>query len=176
LTALQKLNLSGNKIGPDGAIALVGGFKLMSSLQELDLSHNNICTEGAVALADGLRHLTKLSCCKLYYNRIDLAGAKAVITSLKECEHLEKLLIEGLDSLPKICYISIRDLVRPDDTVALSEIKEAAQHAFKHRTLDLGFERVAVSPKFTLSALISGNRTRVFLGNRPPAKRFKQNV
>ena len=36
-TALQELNLSHNKIGPDGVNALAAGFKFMTAFQKLKI-------------------------------------------------------------------------------------------------------------------------------------------
>ena len=57
LTSLETLNLAGNSIGNDGAVALIGGVKNLTSLKTLDLDYNNI--EGRVV--EVIKHLTSSS-------------------------------------------------------------------------------------------------------------------
>ena len=161
LIALQILNLSQNNIGPDCAIALAQGFKFLTLLHMLDLSDNNIGSDGAIALADGLCCLTELRQCILCDNSIALPGAKAVITSLKECKHLEQLVIEtrpfymadclhdGLLSNANCCWSVMH--VHPSSATVASELKKVAQHNFKQVILDLGFKVITITPKYSSS-------------------------
>jgi len=50
LAELQEPYLFYTNIGPDGAAALAGGFKFLTALQKLDLSDNNIGCDGAVVM------------------------------------------------------------------------------------------------------------------------------
>ena len=150
LSSLRKLDLSYNNIGPNGAVALAHGFKFLTLLHMLDLSDNNIGSDGAITLADGLCCLTELRRCKFRNNNITLPGAKAVITSLKECEHLEQLAIEGWAYATRgTCYIVMS--LHPGNTAAISELTKVAQHNFKQIKLDLGFKTIMVAPKCTTS-------------------------
>ena len=45
-TNLQTLDLSGNSIGSDGAVALAEGLKFCTNLQTLDLRNNSIGSDG----------------------------------------------------------------------------------------------------------------------------------
>ena len=147
---LKKLNLSHNKIQSEGAIAIAGRLKCLTGLEELDLCDNNIGSDvGAAALAGGLRCLTELRYFDISCNGISLVVAKAIVTSLKECNNLEKLYISGTPSSDSACPIVIKYLVRPGDSSTISELTTAAQHKFKPRTLHLGFETITVSPQTT---------------------------
>ena len=163
LSSLLRLNLSHNNIGPDGATALASGIQGFTELQKLDLSHNNIGPDGVTALAGGLQYLTELRICDLSHNNIDVAAAKAVLTSLKKCDHLYKLTINeshqfnidrpfsdtilDIDSHDHFPFgFMILGLVSPDDTAAISELVEAAQHENETRTLELDFKTIKVPP------------------------------
>ena len=147
LTALQELYLQSNYIGPDGAASLAREFRALVSLQKLNLSTNNIGSEGANALASGLSFLTKLRRCNLCFNDINLAGAKAVIASLKECDFLEELFFKNSSTSLDDCIITLHDLVPLNDTAAISDLSEAAQHKSKERLLVLYYETVTVLQK-----------------------------
>ena len=146
LGTLLQLNLSHNNVGPDGVTALDGGIKGLTKLFKLDLSHNNIGPDGATALAGGLQYLTELRMCDLSHNNIDVAAAKAVLTSLKKCDHLYELIINESDRDDLYANIVIKGLVFPDDTAAISELVEAAQHENQTRILKLGFKTIKVPP------------------------------
>ena len=129
-------------------------------MHKIDLSDNKIGSDGAIALADGLCCLTELRRCEFRNNSIALPGAKSVITSLKECEHLEQLVIETtpfsmtgclLDerspSYPDCCCIVMH--VHPNSPTVVSELKKVAQHNFKQVKLDLGFKIIEITPKYS---------------------------
>ena len=146
---LTALYLSHSNIGPDIATTLAGGINVLSGLEELDLSYNNIGPNGVTALADGLQYLTEVRKCNLSHSNIDLAAAKAVLTSLKKCDYLTKLIINEsnyCDCVRCNANIVIRGLVSPDDTATISELKEAAQHEYIARTVELNFKIIKVSP------------------------------
>ena len=92
---LWKLDLSHNNLGPDGAAALAGIFRFVVKLEKLDLSHNNLGPDGAAAVACELHYLTELRRLNMSHNSVDLAGARAVIASLKQCEHVETVIISS---------------------------------------------------------------------------------
>ena len=153
LTELNELDLSRNNIGPDGATALAGGLKDLTELNELNLSRNNIGSDGAIALAGGLQYLTGLRKCDLSHNNIDVAAAKAVLTSLKKCDHLYQLTINEhfYDMWSDILILGV---VSPDDTAAISELVEAAQHENKTRTLKLDFKTINILPRTEIPPVI----------------------
>jgi Ran GTPase-activating protein (RanGAP) involved in mRNA processing and transport len=51
LTALQTLNISGNDIGAEGAVALGASLSHLTALRTLDVSNNGIRAEDAVSLS-----------------------------------------------------------------------------------------------------------------------------
>ena len=147
---LKMLYLQDNKIQSEGAIFLAGILKSLIELEELDLSDNYIGSDAATALADCLCCLAKLRYVDTSCNDIYFEGAKAIVRSLKECDNLEKAHISDTTSSDSsTCTIVVKDLVRHGDTVTISELTTAAQHKFKPRTLDLGFEEIKVSPQFS---------------------------
>ena len=154
LTELKELDLSHNNIGRDDATALAGGIKGLTKLNELDLSHNNIGPDGATALVGGLQYLTELRHCILLHNSIDVTAAKAVLSSLKNCDDLHEIIINVSDRDDLYDAIVILGLVSPDDTVAISELVEAAQHENKTRTLELGFEKKEVPPRTKVPTVV----------------------
>jgi hypothetical protein len=83
--ALRTLDLTGNKIGPEGASALGEALKVNTVLTFLGLWLNNIGDEGAEAIAEALKvnaTLTKLNL-ECNYNMGD-AGKQAVRNAVKD--------------------------------------------------------------------------------------------
>jgi len=83
--ALRTLDLTGNKIGPEGASALGEALKVNTVLTFLGLWLNNIGDEGAEAIAEALKvnaTLTKLNL-EGNYNMGD-AGKRAVRNAVKD--------------------------------------------------------------------------------------------
>ena len=147
---LKRLYLRDNKIQSEGAICLAGVLKSLIELEELDLSDNYIGSDAATALADCLCCLAKLRYVDTSCNNISLEGTKAIVRSLKECNNLEIALIsDHTSSDSSTCTIVVKDLVRRGETAAISELTTAAQHKFKPRILDLGFEKIKVCPQFS---------------------------
>ena len=60
LTALQALDLKGNKIGAAGATGLASGLRHLTALRQLDLDGNDIKDAGVRSLAPSLLFLTAL--------------------------------------------------------------------------------------------------------------------
>jgi len=80
--ALTKLDLSGNKIGPEGASELGKVLKVKSELTDLNLLGNKIGAKGANTIADALQSgMTKLT-------KLELSG----ITSARTISELKKLV------------------------------------------------------------------------------------
>ena len=77
------LNLNGNDIGSDGAVALAGALKCCTSLKILYLGCNNIDSDGAEALADALKWCTSLEQLDIYDNDIGSNGAVTLADALK---------------------------------------------------------------------------------------------
>ncbi|EQC30203.1 hypothetical protein SDRG_12055 [Saprolegnia diclina VS20] len=84
--SLRSLDLSENRIGSDGAIAL---SRLVSQLDSVDLNDNEIGATGAVALARVLpqaRHLRQVG---LMYNPVKRRGVLALVSGLSHSRHFQ---------------------------------------------------------------------------------------
>ena len=90
-TQLNKLNLSDNEIGDDGAKELAANLHHCTQLNELDLSSNEIGDDGAKELAANLHHCTQLNELDLSDNEIGDDGAKELAANLHHCIQLSKL-------------------------------------------------------------------------------------
>ena len=125
-TYLQTLDLSGNSIGSDGAVALADVLKCCTNLKTLNLSGNYIGSDGAVALAEGLKCCTNLQTLNLMDNIIGLDGAEALAKVLKCCANLQTL--------------NLRDNgIGSDGVVALAEGLECCANL---QTLDLSYNSI----------------------------------
>ena len=92
---LQTLNLYSNNIGAKGAIALADGLKSCNNLQELHLSNNYFGAEGTVALADGLKSCYNLQALNFSDNDISAEGIVALVDALKSCNNLQELQLSN---------------------------------------------------------------------------------
>jgi hypothetical protein len=82
--ALRTLDLSKNKIGPEGAKVIAEALKLGTAVvTELGLNANNIGPEGAIAIAQALKVNAVLTSLHLYGNSIGPEGAIAIAEALK---------------------------------------------------------------------------------------------
>jgi len=84
LKNLKALNLSGNRIGAEGAKALAEALKGNETLTMLNLENNNIGEKGAKALAEALKGNETLTMLNLKFNNIGDEGVKALNDALKE--------------------------------------------------------------------------------------------
>ena len=143
LTKLSHLHLLHNNISSDGAASLACALRYLTKLSGLSLSHNNIGSDGMIALARGLSCLTKLIYLHVSRNNIDFEGTKAIITSLKGCYYLVQAIINIED---EHCSdgIIVRDLISPDNTRAIAELKAAAECKNRMTKLDLGFKLIEI--------------------------------
>jgi Ran GTPase-activating protein (RanGAP) involved in mRNA processing and transport len=80
---LRTLDLSINKIGPEGASALGEALKVNAVLTTLRLDVNKIGAEGAIAIAEALKVNAVLTSLDLVGNNIGGDGAKAIAKALK---------------------------------------------------------------------------------------------
>ncbi|KAF9432437.1 hypothetical protein BGZ76_010812 [Entomortierella beljakovae] len=82
-TTLTTLNLSDNSIGEGGALALSIALMINTTLTTLDLRNNTIGNEGALALSDALKANTTLTNLNLSSNLIGNKGAQALSEALQ---------------------------------------------------------------------------------------------
>jgi hypothetical protein len=81
--AVRTLDLSRNKIGPEGASALGEALKFNAVVTKLWLTNNNIGPEGATAIAEALKVNAVVTTLYLYGNSIGDEGAIAIAEALK---------------------------------------------------------------------------------------------
>ena len=77
------LDLSGNRIGPQGIAALAPGIVSSATLSSVVLAGNPLGNEGATCLADILRRNTSITELNLQQCDIDLEGAKALADAIQ---------------------------------------------------------------------------------------------
>ena len=75
MCTLKTLNLSHNKFGDSGAMALAEALKENTSVAELDLSYNSIRSKGGIALFSALES-ANVATLDLGYNAIGESGDK----------------------------------------------------------------------------------------------------
>jgi hypothetical protein len=92
---LRTLDLSINKIGPEGASALGEALKVNAVVTTLFLSENNIGYEGAIAIAEALKVNAVVTTLWLNSNNIGPEGAIAIAEALKVNAVLTKLKLWG---------------------------------------------------------------------------------
>ena len=107
-TYLQTLDLSGNIIGSDGAVALAGGLKCCTNLQTLNIWFSSIGSDGAVALAGGLKCCTNLQTLNIWFSSIGSDGAVALAGVLKCCTNLQTLNIWP-NSINSECAVALAE-------------------------------------------------------------------
>jgi len=93
--AVRTLDLSRNKIGPEGASALGEALKVNAVVTELELSGNEIGEEGAKAIAEALKVNAVLTSVDLQSNSIRDDGAKAIAEAMKVNAVLTTLRLDG---------------------------------------------------------------------------------
>ena len=84
MPSLTSLNLVGNYIGKEGAMALAAELKQMPNLTSLNLGYNLIGKEGVTALAAELKQVPNLTSLNLACNDIGKEGAMALAGCLKD--------------------------------------------------------------------------------------------
>jgi hypothetical protein len=93
--ALRTLDLSHNKIGPEGASALGEALKVNAVLTCLRLEYNKIGVDGAIAIAEALKVNAVVTILYLGGNSIRVEGAIAIAEALKVNAVLTKLNLSG---------------------------------------------------------------------------------
>ena len=78
-----KLNLWGNGLGAEGAVAVADGIKINTVLTKLYLQSNELGPKGARAVADAIKINTVLQVLDLGDNGLGAEGARAVADSIK---------------------------------------------------------------------------------------------
>ncbi|MFY9590228.1 hypothetical protein [Rickettsia endosymbiont of Halotydeus destructor] len=117
--ALTSLNLENNYIGDEGAIAIGRGLKNNTILTSLNLHYNQIGYEGAIAIGEGLKSNMALNSLNLWYNEIEEEGAIAIIERIKNNMALTSLNL-GRNKIKKEAAIAIIERIK--DNMALTSL------------------------------------------------------
>lgn len=90
-TALTRLQLRRNNMGPDGMRYLAPALTTLLQLRALDLGCNDLRDRGVEALGEVLVLLTALATLNLFANKIQASGAAVLALSLGRCAALTEL-------------------------------------------------------------------------------------
>jgi len=145
---VTQLDLTGNKIGDEGAKALAEVLKTKVVLNEINLGKNNIGNEGAKGIGEALAVNTTLACLDLRDNRVGNEGIKAISRALK----VNKTLIQ-LDMRS--------NKVGCEGITAISEVLKTNN---KLEKLNLSGNKVGVEGAKAISELLKINTTLTKLG------------
>eukprot|EP00511_Aplanochytrium_stocchinoi_P002917 CAMPEP_0204843886 /NCGR_PEP_ID=MMETSP1346-20131115/48242_1 /ASSEMBLY_ACC=CAM_ASM_000771 /TAXON_ID=215587 /ORGANISM="Aplanochytrium stocchinoi, Strain GSBS06" /LENGTH=984 /DNA_ID=CAMNT_0051983107 /DNA_START=91 /DNA_END=3046 /DNA_ORIENTATION=+ len=88
---IASLDLGGNGIGADGAVAIGDSLRYNKTLKILFLQWNGIGPQGGIAIGDALRHNDTLTSLDLYDNQIRDEGASRIADALKINQSLQNL-------------------------------------------------------------------------------------
>ena len=153
-TQINKLYLSKNKIGDDGAKELAANLHHCTQLNKLDLSHSEIGDDGAKELAANFHHCTQLNKLYLSCNEIGVDGAKELAANLHHCTQLNKLDLShneiGDDGAKELAanlhhYTQLSMLDLADNKIGDDGAKELAanlHHCTQLSELDLTFNKI----------------------------------
>ncbi|KAI8597905.1 hypothetical protein EDD21DRAFT_446640 [Dissophora ornata] len=140
---LTTLNLRGNSIGNEGALALSEALETNTTLATLDLGDNSIGDKGALALSEALKTNIALTTLNLISNPIEKEGALALSEALKINTTLTTLNLKF-------------NLIRKEGALALSE---ALKINTTLTTLDLGSNFIGNEGALALLATLKTNTT-----------------
>lgn len=143
--SLRSLDLSWNRIGPDGARALADGLPGLVSLR---LYHNDVGANGAVAVANARWRLTSLNLCG---NGIGVEGAAALAqgeaTKSLESLHLGWVGLgdRGVARLAERRWTELTELNVRDNEITIEGVRALVSEAFpKLRRLGLDDNPIGV--------------------------------
>jgi len=94
---MTKLDLEGNRIGPEGATALAEVLCSVTKLHFLNMRDNNICASGATAISEALIKHRKLKHLDLRDNRTGASGPGKLAPAIKANENLTNLNAVEMD-------------------------------------------------------------------------------
>jgi hypothetical protein len=112
--AVRTLDLSRNKIGPEGTSALGEALKVNAVLTCLVLEHNNIGDEGAKAIAEALKVNAVLKNCNLLKNSLDVES----VTMLAKIGTEKGIMLSGMKRDQTEEYF-IRQGLQPADAILI---------------------------------------------------------
>ena len=144
MTCLEKLIISGNKLGDDGAVILADGIIKSNTLKLLEISYNDIRARGAIAIANSLTHNTTMEVLGISGNPISRDGAIAIAEAITNNKTLKTLYLGGDDTLDEESAMiimksmynnnSINELWLPRTLEDNDNVKSEAENINKIRT------------------------------------------
>jgi hypothetical protein len=105
------LDLYGNSIGNEGAIAIASALKINKTLTKLSLYDNRIYNEGAIAIAKALETNITLTNLSLAFNRIETEGIYTLATALKINTTLTRLDFSGNKGIGAV-YFEVKEILK----------------------------------------------------------------
>jgi len=121
--SLRVLDLSSNKLGPEGCAAIAVALRVNSSLISLDLFANQIGIEGGVAIAEALKVNDSLTIINLDSNGIGPEACMAIAEALKINNTLASLNLEG-NSIGKESCVAIAEALKDNNSLTECNLKE----------------------------------------------------
>ncbi|CAH8499139.1 unnamed protein product [Schistosoma turkestanicum] len=110
---LQYLNLSANGIGPkNGCTDLALALKYNTKLQTLDLSDNRINPEGCVLLSKGFYVNSTLTCLRMTGNPMQTAGCYAILAGILKNPKCGLLELDVQDIIVNQDFLDLQDSAR----------------------------------------------------------------
>ena len=141
-TSLKKLDISGNKLGMEGSVALAKMLSCNKSLTELNLGWCNIPEAGLREIARGLRQNTSLKKLDISGNKLGMEGSVALAEMLSCNKSLTELNLGWCD-LPEA---GLREIARGLlQNTSLQTLNLWSQKTF----LEAEIERLKKSGNFT---------------------------
>ncbi len=138
--------------GSDGKSYADEGHQWSSSLLELNLSGNKIGDEGAAALGYGLKYCQNLQSLNLHNTEILSYGIEVLLMGLKECHALQSLNLDGnyfplhteqLWELPKsIQHLSLNNVSSRETTNTAQVLLQGLNRYCNLKTLNLENTRI----------------------------------
>ena len=91
---INTINLSENRMGQEGIIALAGAIRNNNILRTIDLNNNHIGSEGAVALAGAIQNNNTMHAIDLTDNKIGPEGAVALAGAVQNNNTVHTVRLE----------------------------------------------------------------------------------
>jgi Ran GTPase-activating protein (RanGAP) involved in mRNA processing and transport len=155
---MERLQLSLNEMGDEGAMALSQAFPHVGKLRRLHLSCNGITSDGMTAICNALVHLPMLRHLSLSHNGFGDEGAIAFSNSMHSLPQLRRLNMEDCDIADSgICAIAanlqftqhLHGMILKDNDITDTGAIALANGMAGMQVKDLSFRRNAIGPAGT---------------------------
>jgi hypothetical protein len=115
-TTLLELDIYANQIGDKGTIEIAKALEINKTLKSITLNFNNIGDSGATALASALSQNKTLDFLYLNNNKIGIEGTRKLITALEINTTLNFISLRSLEITNEEYSILIKLLIEKDKT------------------------------------------------------------